>query len=240
MARMNKDSLTKREIVHMANRLFMENGFTATTAAALCKELGISNGNLTYYFPTKEHLLLELVKEMCAFQWDIIARERMQGISPLQAYALEITAQTALCDENEIARDFYVAGYTMPLTLAEIRRSDCAKAQTLFAAHNPDWDEKDYVLAENIASGIELSALMTVCDETVTLEDKIRTTLDSLLRLYHVPKEERDAVIREVLAADYRAIGRDILEKFIRYLEVVGDPLAPESVRAEWDAAVLS
>ena len=41
--------------------LFLENGFSKTTAAAICKKANIGTGNLTCHFPTKEHILNELV-----------------------------------------------------------------------------------------------------------------------------------------------------------------------------------
>ncbi len=225
MARISRNSLTRLEIIKTANRLFLENGFTATTMASISKELEISTGNLTYHFPTKEHLLLELVEQQCQFQWDMIAKQERQGASPLQAYVLEITAQTALCDENPIAKDFYVSAYTHPLTLAEIRRWDCEKAQNLFAAYNPEWKEVDYVMAESSASGLELAALMTESDEMVTLEDKIANTLDGLLRIYHVPETERRQVIADVLADDYHAIGQRIWEAFGDRIEEVSDAI---------------
>ena len=61
MARINKRALTKLEIVQVASRQFLEKGYSATTVSAISKELGISPGNLTFHFPTKEHLLAELV-----------------------------------------------------------------------------------------------------------------------------------------------------------------------------------
>ena len=53
----------------MASRQFLEKGYSATTVAAISKELAMSPGNLTFHFPTKEHLLAELVDLLCSFQW---------------------------------------------------------------------------------------------------------------------------------------------------------------------------
>ena len=52
MARINRSALTKLEIVRVASRLFLEQGYSATSAKAVCKELDMSPGNLTFYFPT--------------------------------------------------------------------------------------------------------------------------------------------------------------------------------------------
>ena len=54
MAR-RKSNLTRLEIVQVAMKMFLEKGFTNTSAKAISNELNISTGNLTFYFPT--HLL---------------------------------------------------------------------------------------------------------------------------------------------------------------------------------------
>lgn len=214
MARLNRTCPLKLEIIKTAGEMFLTNGFTATAVSAICKSLDISTGNLTYYFPTKEHLLLELVKEMCEFQWETVSKYIESGASNLVAYALEITAQTALCEKNDIARDFYISGYTLPLTLAEIRDWDAKKAKKLFSKYNPDWQDSDYVLAEINASGLELAALMTQCNEVLTLEQKIGNTLYGLLRLYNVSEEECLSTIKTVLAIDYISISKDLFDEF--------------------------
>ena len=66
MAR-RKSNLTKLEIMQVAMKMYLEKGFTNTSAKAISNELNISTGNLTFYFPTKEHMLLELTKEITAF-----------------------------------------------------------------------------------------------------------------------------------------------------------------------------
>ena len=219
MSRTYKTNSRKYEIVKIANSLFLEKGFTNTTASEISKALDISTGNLTYHFPTKEHLLYELVKELCEFQWDTINKYVELGTSPLLAYALEIAAQTALCDEDEIARDFYVSAYTLPMTLAEIRQWDAKKAQMLFAAYNPNWQDMEYMIAENSASGLELSALMTECNEAFTLEIKIASTLENLMRIYNIPESKRRNTIDEVLKLNYSDIGKGILIEFKNFLK---------------------
>ena len=61
MARVNT---TKYEIIQLATKQILEKGYSATTPRAICEELELSTGNLTYYFPTKEHILAVLVQMM--------------------------------------------------------------------------------------------------------------------------------------------------------------------------------
>ena len=55
---------TKEKIVIKGKQLFNQNGFGATTLYQIAQELGISRGNLTYYFKDKAALLEEIAAEM--------------------------------------------------------------------------------------------------------------------------------------------------------------------------------
>ncbi len=55
---------TREKIVHAGKKLFNRQGFGATTLYQIAQELGISRGNLTYYFKDKEALLTEIASEM--------------------------------------------------------------------------------------------------------------------------------------------------------------------------------
>ena len=61
MARIDKSALTKAEIIAEATKQFLEKGYSRTTVSAIAKELSMSPGNLTFHYPTKEHM--DLVRE---------------------------------------------------------------------------------------------------------------------------------------------------------------------------------
>ena len=63
---------TKFEIVQVASEFFFELGYSKTSPNMIAKELGISTGNISYYFPTKEHLLKVLVETLCDYQMKMI------------------------------------------------------------------------------------------------------------------------------------------------------------------------
>lgn len=61
---------TRDRILDASRRLFNERGYAATTQAEIAAAVGISQGNLTYHFPTKHDLVAHLQEE---------ARERMRA-----------------------------------------------------------------------------------------------------------------------------------------------------------------
>lgn len=206
---------TKDRILKTAIDLFFEKGYTLTTARNICDRLGISTGNLTFHYPSKEYLLLAIVEMLCGYQRDLVEYRSDEGEDPLFKYAYEMASQVSVCENNEIAKDFYVSAYTIPMTLATIRKWEGEYAESVFKKYNPDWTNEDFALAEITASGIELSILMSVQDEEIAFEDKLRIMLDSLLKLYNVPEEERCDVVDRVLASDYREFGLGFRSHFV-------------------------
>ena len=233
MAHINqKRPNTRLQIIQLAAHLFIENGYSNTTAKQLARELDLSPGNITFYFPTKEHMLAVLVKELFDFQKLIMEQAAAEGKSSLLAYCLELTAIVSACEESEVARDFYTAAYTSELSLAMIRENDTQKTREVFAEYRPDWDEAEWIATENIVSGIEYATIMTREQDT-PLETQIRKTLNAIMLLYGVPEEVRKTKIQKVLATDYRALGRRILREFREYIDKVNQENLKKATKRE-------
>lgn len=207
---------TRADIVSTAMRLFLEKGYSATSPKAICDILNLSTGNLTYYFQTKEHLLAVLVEMLCAFQWQCLQNVVEEGNTSVLAVCLELTFMAAMCEEDKIARDFYQAAYSHPLTLEIIRKNDTRRAKAVFGQYCPDWTDAQYAEAEILVSGIEYATLMPTT-LPVTLEERISGAINSILTTYNVPEPVRRDKIRKALSLDYRSIGRQLLEDFKDY-----------------------
>lgn len=218
MARINKSELTKMEIVGVASDLFLRKGYSNTSVKAISDQLDMSTGNLTFYFPTKENLLAELVDIMCDFQWKMMDKEANEGNSSILALCLELTSMVAMCEQNEIAKDFYIATYSSPLALDIIRRNDAKRAKEVFAEYCSDWTDEQFTEAEILVSGIEYATLMTT-DTSVSLETRIAGAINNILSIYGVPEEIRKIKISKVFNIDYRAIGQRVFEDFKKYVE---------------------
>lgn len=212
---------TRLEIIQVALRLFLREGFTNVLVSDITKEIGISKGTFTFHFPTKESLLAELIESLCAFQWQVMDQEVAEGNTSLNAYLFELATMAGSCYENPIAKELYIAAYVHPMTLCIIRENDTIKAKKIFEEYCPDWKDTDFALAENIVSGIEYAMFVTENEIGIALDDKIAGSLDAIMKIYGVPKEVRDRSIHNVLEMDYRRIGQRILRDFSDYVETV-------------------
>ena len=77
----------------------------------------------------------------------------------------------------------------------------------------------EYIQAENVASGIECAMFMTENAENLTLEQRVTSSLDAIMKVYEVPKEIRQSVLKEVMAMDYRSSGNHVFEEFCSFVE---------------------
>lgn len=221
---------TRLMIIKTGTRMYLEQGFTATTNMMICKELDISPGQFTYHFPTKEHLLAVLVKELCEFQWQLIEEAAEEGKTSLLAVCLEFATMAAMCEADPHIRDFFISAYTHPMTLDIIRQNDAQRAKVVFDEYCSGWTDEEFAAAEDIASGIEFAAFMAT-EHSQPLEKRISTGLDSLLRLFWVPRALRQTKLQKVLAMDYRALGREILHKFADYIHEQNENAVEEALQ---------
>jgi len=213
---------TRTRIIKLGAKLFIEEGYSKTSFSRISKELDISLGNITFYFPTREHLLAVLCNELCSFQRELMEKEAGEGYSNLLSYCLELTSMTAICEEDDVSRDFFHAIYTSPMSLDIIRDNDTEKTRDVFCEFRPEWSDRKWIEAENLVSGIEYGTIMTR-EERTPLALQIEGGLDAIMTLYGVPEELRRQKIDKVLCMDYRALGRRLLAEFKDYVEKINE-----------------
>ena len=219
MAKKTKEN-TKHKIIRVATHKFLELGYTETSVKMVSDELGISKGNFTFHFPSKEHILAELVEMLCKFQWKLMGEEVDDGISSLLALCFELMTMASACEQNKVAKDFFVSTYQSPVCLAIIQKNDTGRAKEVFAEYCPDWTDEQFREAETLVSGIEYATLNAI-DETVHLETRISGALNTIMMIYNVPEEVRKRKIEKALAMDYRSMGERIFKEFRAYVDLM-------------------
>ncbi len=217
-----KSGKTKHDILKTAIQLFFEKGYSTVSPNIIAKSLGMSTGNLTYYFPTKEHLLAVLVDDLCKFQWKLIEEEAKDGISSVMSICLELMTMASVCENNLSAKDFFVSSYQSSMTLKIIRENDTQRSKLVYKDYCGDWNDEQFTEAEILVSGIEYATLMSL-DENISLETRIAGALDKILYVYNVPEEIRKVKIEKALQYDYKNIGERIFKAFVEYVNQLND-----------------
>ncbi len=217
----NKES-TKDKIIRVSTTMFLEEGYSKTSPQMIAKELEISTGNVTYYYPTKEHILAVLTDWLCKYQWKLIKDEADDGMSSLLALCFELMTMASACEESEVAKDFFVSTYQSPKCLEIIHNNDTARAKEVFTEYCPDWTDEQFRESEILVAGIEHATLNAI-DKSVPLETRISGALNTIMTIYNVPEEIRKIKIEKVLAMDYRSLGKRIFKEFKEYVEQMNE-----------------
>ena len=218
MIRVDRKELTRSEIVRLAANCFLNDGYTKTTIHSMCKKLNMSPGNMTFYFPTKEHMLAELVDMLGRYQWKLMEDEAKDGYSSIMAVCLELLTIASACEQDEVAKDFFLSSYRSELCMAHIRKNDKERAKQVFKEYCPDWTDEYFAEAETLVSGIEYATLLTTPD-SAPLEVRVGGAIKTILSIYNVPKEIRDQKTHKVLLMDYKTLGTDTLRRFREYVD---------------------
>lgn len=218
---------TKYEIIQVAYKLFLEQSYTNTSVHTIAKELGISPGNLTYYFPTKEHLLLGITERMGDFKWSKYQEEAGQGIESISSICLDFMNVVSGCQESPRAKDLYTAIYSSEMCRNYILKNRIARTKRILSEQCSGWTEKQFVFVELMVAGIYLSTI-TANDDMLPLEIRMPEALYLILDIYHFDEATRMKEVEKVLQLDYRQIGKKVHQEFIDYVEDINDKILEE------------
>ena len=123
-----------------------------------------------------------------------------------------------LTELNENLREIYIEAYTQKEASEYIFRETAAELQRIFGAYLPDLTARDFYHMEIGSAGVMRGYMARPCDEGLTLEKKIRAFLTVSLRVYRVPQEEIERIIRFVEGMNVRAMAERVMHTLFEAL----------------------
>ena len=216
---MRRDSSeTKRKILTVCVRLFLEQGYKNTTVSQIVDEAGVARGSYLNLFPTKDRILLELTETMFGGQFGVARSIADSKLPPVYAYAVETAIQMTLTELNENLREIYIEAYTQKEASEFIFRETAKELYQIFGPYQPELTARDFYDMEIGSASIMRGYMAHPCDEELTLEKKLRLFLTMSLRAYNVPKEETEQAIRFVEGLDIRTISEQVMQALFKAL----------------------
>ena len=141
---MRRDSSeTKRKILTVCVRLFLEQGYKNTSVSQIVEEAGVARGSYLNLFPTKDRILLELTETMFGGQFGVARSSADRKLPPVYAYAVETAIQLTLTELNENLREIYIEAYSLPETSEYIYLHTTAELKQIFGGNFPDYSDSD-------------------------------------------------------------------------------------------------
>lgn len=211
-------SETRRKILTVCVRLFLEQGYKNTSVSQIVDEAGVARGSYLNLFPTKDKILLDLTETMFGGQFGMARSIADTKLPPVYAYALETAIQLTLTELNENLREIYIEAYSLPETSEYIYLHTTAELKQIFSANFPDYSDSDFYEMEIGTAGLMRSYMARKCDIHFPLERKLSRFLTAAMRVYRVPEDELEQTVRFVERLDIRSIAERVMHTLFQTL----------------------
>ena len=214
---------TKKRILTVCVKLFLEKGYKPTTLAEINEKAGVSFSQFQNIFRAKDGVLTELVEFMFENQFAMARSAAGAKLPPVYVYAAETAIQMTLTELNENLREIYIEAYTAPDTAEYIYVHTTAELKEIFGGNFPDYTDSDFYEMDIGTAGLMRSYMARKCDIHFPLERKISRFLTAELRVYKVPEEEQAKVLAFIQTLDIKAIATEVMYKLFAMLEMKYD-----------------
>ncbi|MFG1695895.1 TetR/AcrR family transcriptional regulator [Nonomuraea sp. NPDC049309] len=130
--RERKKEQTRQRIAETALRLFAERGYDAVTVNEIAEAAGVAKVTLFSYFPGKESLVLDQIKD----DYAAVVRNRPEGVPPLAAlreHCRGIARRSAQAPVETLLTRVQVIA-TSPALMSKVHQTDVTEREELVAA----------------------------------------------------------------------------------------------------------
>lgn len=221
---MRKDGIkTKKKILSVCVRLFLEQGYKETSITQIVDEAGVARGSFQNLFPTKDAVLMELVGSMFSGQFGVARSISGDKLPPVYCYAVETAIQLTLSELNENLREIYIEAYSLPTIAEYIYMHTSAELKKIFGENFPEYTESDFYEMDIGTAGLMRNYMAQKCDDKFPLNHKISRFLTAALRVYRVPENETAKVLAFIESLDIQTIAVGVMHQLFEILEMKFD-----------------
>lgn len=220
MALRKSSQATKNRILSVCVRMFLEQGYHATTISQIIGEAGVSTSSFQNIFHTKDGVLHELIAFMFSGQFSAARGMVGSKLPPVYTYATETAIQLVLTELNENLREIYLEAYSLPATSEYIYQHTAAELHRIFGPYFPDYSERDFYELDIGTAGIMRGYMAKKCDIHFPLETKLSCFLTLSMRAYRVPEAEQQRVLAYLKDIDICAVAENVMQQLFAALEM--------------------
>ena len=211
---------TKKRILTVCVKLFLEKGYKQTTLAEINEKAGVSYSQFQYIFRAKDGVLTELAQFMFSNQFAMARSMAGEQLPPVYVYAVETAIQMTLTELNENLREIYIEAYTQKEASDYIFRETAKELYDIFGPYQPSLTPEDFYALEIGSAGLMRGYMAQPCGGALSLEKKLDCFLTMSLRAYQVPEPEAAQVRAFVATLDIRAMAQQLMDRLFHALEM--------------------
>jgi len=181
-----KGLATKNKIFENAKFVFAKNGYANTSLKDIIEGLGIQTGNMTYYYPTKDALSLELFSE---YKNEITTRlvEKNRNVSKEVIFAASIIGFYMNIFSNDVTDRFFKEFLSKRKSFQKLCENEAESFENYYTMINPRINEIEmrYLFTASIGGIYELLSLRY----SSNLKDPIKNEkfFKAILACYMIP-----------------------------------------------------
>ena len=110
----------KREILEVSVEIFSERGYRATGLRDIAERVGLRQPSLYYYFPSKEHILIELYEQVMEDSIRAVLAVAEKGLEPDVAFREVLEERIRyMCMNQRLVRIFFEEEAELPAQLTK-------------------------------------------------------------------------------------------------------------------------
>lgn len=205
--------VTKRKILKISRRLFLEQGYDKTSVRQILKKAGLSTGSLYHFFKNKEELLLAGLHDALMDISRLTDKISVDCREPLLRYALDVALATHEILKHKQVLNLYMAisqNATVDQAVITIKVNKMKKLLKDLNLHFSDPEILARVLAIH---GATKALMMAKIKEQLTLspQDVYSLLINIALSQFDIPREK----IATILSLTNKIIKTETLSKHL-------------------------
>lgn len=204
---------TRTLVLHSATKLFIEKGYTNTRIKDIAEDSGVGYNEIFRMFVDKDNLLSHLVNLVIEHQFEkSVEFLKEQSEDKLLLYIFECVLQLYICEINDNIREMYTVSYSMPSISHKIYDYITEKLENVFHKYLPEYETKDFYELEIAAAGIMRGFIINPCNMYFTIDRKVNRFIKTLLKIFEVPKEEVEDVIKKIEKFNIKEYSKEVVD----------------------------
>ncbi len=196
MKREEKSRKTRELIINVSRRLFIRQGYAATTVRQILREAGLTTGTLYHFFDDKEDIFKQIASDYLEDTKRIISSLAGKNTDPVIEYALIISFQLTAAEKHDAFAELYLNAYGMWGVFEIICKNSAARNRAFFGQHNRGLGEDEW-----FARSLAINAIMQKCiaerinGGRIPYLERLRLVLTVAFTLFNISRERIDPAI---------------------------------------------
>ncbi len=190
MKRKDKSLLLKKQIIDVSRKLFISQGYAATTMRQILGETGLTTGSLYHFFKNKEDILKQIAALYLVDTNRFIA-SILDDDDPIVHYALANSVSFKATDTHEHLAELWYTSYNLWGISEMIHLENAKRSKILFKKYNKDMSNADWFNLSVVVDGVHRNLLFEKLNRNkISFKERLQMSMRIAMFLYNLPPEK--------------------------------------------------